>query len=283
MAAALTSIRAIEREVTARRIAPGSDAPYQRTSVMTHTAWVPPKWVEAAEDVLAGLAERHPSRTIVLFPQPDKRDGLDADVDVQVHPVGDDRYVCTETIRVRLNGPRAQAPASVVQPLLLPDLPVFLRWRGVPPYGDPAFEGLIDVVDRLIVDSTEWDDLPSPYGGLAEVFDRVVVSDIAWARTDRWRPQLASLWPEIARLEKLKVKGTAAQAHLLAGWLRTRLQCEVELEHVQAERLEAVEIDGEPAPFPPGDRPDPSDLLSDELDRFDRDRVYEDAVRGALA
>jgi hypothetical protein len=187
MAPALTSIRQIEREVTARRIAPGSDAPYQRTSVMTHTAWVPPEWVEAAEDVLAGLAERHPSRTIVLFPQPDQRDGLDADVDVEVHPVGADRYICTETIRVRLNGPRAQAPASVVQPLLLPDLPVFLRWRGVPPYGDPAFEGLIDVVDRLIVDSTEWDDLPAPYAGLAEVFDRVVVSDIAWARTSRWR------------------------------------------------------------------------------------------------
>ena len=71
-----------------------------------------------------------------------------------------------------------------MQPLFLPDLPVFLRWRGVPPYGDPAFEGLIDVVDRLIVDSTEWADLPSPYGGLAEVFDRVVVSDIAWARTE---------------------------------------------------------------------------------------------------
>ena len=43
-----------------------------------------------------------------------------------------------------------------------------------------------------------------------------------------------------------------------------------------------MEIDGEPAPFPPGDRPDPSDLLSEELDRFERDRVYEEAVRGAL-
>ena len=37
----------------------------------------------------------------------------------------------------------------------------------------------------------------------------------------------------------------------------------------------------EPAPFPPGERPDPADLLSDELDRFSRDRVYEEAVRSA--
>ena len=282
MAAALTSVREIERAVTAMRMAPGSDAPYQRTSVMTHTAWVPPEWVEAAEDALAGLAERHPSRTIVLFPQPDRKDGLEADVDISVYPVGDERQICTETIRIRLNGPRAAAPASVVQPLLLPDLPVFLRWRGVPPFGDPAFEGLVDVVDRLIVDSTEWSDLPGPYEGLTGIFDRVVVSDIAWARTSRWRAQLASLWPGIAELTSIRVTGTAAQADLLTGWLRTRLKRSISLEHEAADRLLKVEIDGDAAPFPPGDRPDPSDLLSEELDCFERDRVYEAAVRGSL-
>ena len=71
MAAPLTSIRDVEREIATMRIAPGSDVPYQRTSVMTHTVWVPPEWVEAAEDVLTGLAERHPSRTIVLVPEPE--------------------------------------------------------------------------------------------------------------------------------------------------------------------------------------------------------------------
>jgi glucose-6-phosphate dehydrogenase assembly protein OpcA len=282
MAAALASVREIERAVTAMRLGPDPDQPYQRTSVMTHTAWVPPEWVDAAENVLAGLAERHPSRTIVLYPRPDEEDGLDADVDIDVFPVGGGRQICTETIRIRLKGPRAAAPASVVQPLLLPDLPVFLRWRGVPPYGDPAFQGLVDVVDRLIVDSTEWTDLPADYEGLTNVFDRVVVSDIAWARTSRWRPQLASLWPSIAGMSRIRVTGTGAQAHLLAGWLRTRLDREIELEHEPADRLEGVAIDGEAAPFPPGDPPAPADLLSEELDRFDRDRIYEDAVRGAL-
>jgi glucose-6-phosphate dehydrogenase assembly protein OpcA len=282
VAQALASIRDIEREVTSLRIVPGSDAPYQRTSVMTHTAWVPPEWVEAAEDVLAGLAERHPSRTIVLFPQPDEEDGLEADVDVDVFPVGDGRQVCTETIRIRLKGPRASAPASVVQPLFLPDLPVFLRWRGVPPFRGDAFESLVGVVDRLIVDSTEWPDLRASYAAFADVFDRVVVSDIAWARTSSWRAQLASLWPGIAAVDRVRVTGTAAQAQLLAGWLRSRLRRPVELEHEQADFLEGVELDGERAPFPPGDPPDPSDLLSEELDRFERDRVYEEAVRATF-
>jgi glucose-6-phosphate dehydrogenase assembly protein OpcA len=155
---------------------------------------------------------------------------------------------------------------------------VFLRWRGLPPFGDRHFEQLVDTVDRLIVDSTEWPGLPAPYEQLAEIFDRVVVSDIAWARTSRWRPQLASLWPGIAEVQRIKVTGTEAQAHLLAGWLRSRLDRELELEHEASDRLVGVEVDGQPAPFPPGAAPDPADLLSDELERFTRDRVYEDAV-----
>jgi len=283
MAQTLTSIRDIERDMAAQRVEPESGTPYQRTSVMTHTAWVPQEWVEAAEDVLSGLAERHPSRTIVLFPEPDADDGLAGDVEVDVYPVRGGRAICTETIRIQLKGPRASAPASVVQPLLLPDLPAFLRWRGMPSFGDGPFEELIDVVDRLIIDSTEWPHLPQSYSKLPAIFDRVAVSDIAWARTSRWRPMLASLWPDIAHVKRIRVKGTAAQAHLLAGWLRSRLEHAIELEHEPSDYLVGVELDGEPAPFPPGDAPSPADLLSEELDKFGRDPIYEDAVRAAVA
>ncbi len=282
MATALASVSQIDRELARLRIDPESNEPVQRTSVATHIAWVPGEWVEAAEDVLAGLAKRHPSRTIVLVPDPEADDALEGSVQVQCFPSGEGRQVCTETIRLRLCGVRAGVPASVVQPLLLPDLPVFLRWRGLPPFGERPFEELVDVVDRLIVDSTEWPGLPQPYERLAEVFDRVVVSDIAWARTSRWRPQLASLWPGIGGVRRIKVTGTEAQTWLLAGWLRSRLGHPVELEHEPSDRLVGVEVDGEPAPFPPGDPPAPADLLSDELDRFSRDRVYEEAARAAV-
>jgi glucose-6-phosphate dehydrogenase assembly protein OpcA len=281
VATALGSVSDIDRELARLRIDPESNEPFQRTSVMTHIAWVPGEWVEAAEDVLAGLAERHPSRTIVLVPDPEAGDALDASVQVECFPSGPGRQVCTETIRLRVCGARAGVPASIVQPLLLPDLPVFLRWRGLPPFGERPFEELVDVVDRLIVDSTEWPGLPKPYERFVDVFDRVVVSDIAWARTSRWRPQLASLWPGIAEVRRIKVTGTEAQACLVVGWLRSRLGRRVELEHEPSDRLVGVEVEGEPAPFPPGDPPDPADLLSDELDRFSRDRIYEEAVRAA--
>jgi glucose-6-phosphate dehydrogenase assembly protein OpcA len=282
VAAALASISEIEQELASLRIDPGSGSPFQRTSVITHIAWVPQAWVEAAEDVLSGLAERHPSRTIVLFPEPDAEDGLEGSVQLDRFTAGGDRSVCTETIRLRLCGRRARAPASVVAPLLLPDLPVFLRWRGVPPFGERYFEQLFETADRVIVDSTEWPGLTAQYARLAEIFDRAAFSDIAWARTSRWRRQLASLWPGIGGVSRIKVTGTEAQAHLLAGWLRSRLGRSIELEHEPADRLVGVEVDGQATPFPPGDPPDPADLLSDELERFSRDRVYEEAVRAAV-
>jgi Glucose-6-phosphate dehydrogenase subunit len=131
------------------------------------------------------------------------------------------------------------------------------------------------------VDSTEWPGLPAPYEQLVGIFERVAVSDIAWARTSRWRRHLASLWPGIAEVARIKVTGTEAQAHLLAGWLRSRLDRKIELEHEAADKLTGVELDEEPASLPPGDPPAPADLLSDELERFSRDRVYEEAVSAA--
>ena len=252
-----------------------------RTSVMTHLAWVPPAWVEPARAALEGMAELHPSRTILLFPEPDAADNrIDAHAEVQRWEVPDtDRGLVTEVIELTLRGARAKAPASIVEPLLISDLPVFLRWRGAPPWGAPELEQLVGVTDRLIVDSTEWDDVPDAYRQLAELFPRCAASDIAWARTSRWRSHLATMWPAIGDVRTIRVRGTSAQAWLLCGWLRSRLgRGEIALEHNPAERLEGVDLDGETVPLPPGDPPAPSDVLSDELDRFTPDPVYEAAV-----
>ncbi len=278
------SISDVERELAGLRA--GIEAGDLLTRVMTHVAWVPPEWYDAARDTLAGMAERHPSRTIILVPEPESgRDAVDAELLLEcfAYP-GLERHVCAEVIDLRLSGARARerAPASIVLPLLVADLPAFLRWRGLPPFGAKEFDELVGVVDRLIVDSTEWPGLPAPYAQLQPLFERVAVSDVAWARTERWRHQLASLWPEIADVHRLRVTGTAAQAHLLAGWLRSQLgRDDLGLEHEPAERLTAVELDGRLAPFPPGDPPSPSDVLSDELERYARDRVYEAAVQAA--
>jgi hypothetical protein len=278
------SIAQIERQLARLRSASAEEGalPTLRTSVMTHCAWVPPEWLDAAESTLAGMAERHPSRTVILVPKPDEPDGLDAVVSVRCFPLGDSQ-VCSEVVELVLRGNRAFAPASLVLPLLISDLPVFCRWRGEPEWDGVEFPQLVDVADRLIVDSTEWDDLPRAYARLASFFERTAVSDIAWARTQRWRALLASLWPDIARAQSMRVHGTRAQGYLLAGWLRSRLGDDIAVEIDQRERLEGIDLDGEPTPFPPGDPPHPSDVLSEELDQLARDRIYEAAVSAAAA
>ena len=277
-----TSIRAIEREIARLRLeAAGDDgAPNQRTSVMNHIAWVPERWEDQATRTLAGLEERHPSRAILLFPRPDdEREAIDANVDLRCFARGKEGCVCFEVVELRLCGSRASAPASIVVPLLQADLPDFLRWRGDLPFGAPELVQLVDVVDRLIVDSSEWRDPVASFARLPELFGEAAVSDIAWARTEPWREAVARLWPGIADASSVRVAGPESDALLLAAWLRSRLRREIELEHEPAGEVELVEVDGEAAEPVRGEPKSASDLLSDQLDVFGRDRIYEEAVR----
>src|SRR6266581_148500 len=173
----MTTIAEINRELASLRSPGDGYEPALRTSVMTHLAWVPEEWLVAAHEVLHGLAERHPSRTIVLVPQPDAPDGIDANVDQQCFPLaGSERSICTETIELHLGGEYASRPASIVMPLLISDLPVFCRWRGEPPWGSGELEQLVEIADRVVIDSREWREPARGYAQLADVFDRVAVT-----------------------------------------------------------------------------------------------------------
>ena len=88
------------------------------------------------------------------------------------------------------------------------------------------------------------------------------------------------LWPGIAGASSLRVAGPRGETLLLWGWLQARLGLELELEHEPAGEVELVAIDGEDVAAPRAQRRSASDLLSDQLEIFGRDRIYEEAVRG---
>jgi len=272
-----TSVEAIEQRLEELE----SEEAEQRTSVLTHMAWVPPEWYRKAERVMKGLGARVPSRTLILHPDPGARvDRIDARIEHECFE--DAEYnICAEIIHLWLRGRTARVPASVVVSLLLPDLPVFLRWRGKPPFGKAEFEQLVEVADRLVVDSAEWKGLPRAYDRLRTEFERVMVSDLAWSRTLRWRAGLADLWPGIRRARSVHVTGPQAEALLIAGWLRSRMRKEIALRRTDADMIRGVEVDG--TPVAPAQLPGASvsDLLSEQLELYARDRIYEAAVRAA--
>jgi hypothetical protein len=73
---------------------------------MTHIAWVPEEWRDQATKALAGMAERHPSRTILLEPRPDSgKNRIDATVTLETYVVpGSERSICSEIISLELQG-----------------------------------------------------------------------------------------------------------------------------------------------------------------------------------
>ncbi len=271
------TVSEIERELARLRDATSATGsqPNLRTSVMTHIAWAPPDWKHLAEETLAGMAERHPSRTLLLVPKTDEADGIDAQLSIRCFPIGD-RAVCGEVIELVLRGARARAPASIVLPLLISDLPVFCRWRGEPAFDSAEFDQMIEIVDRLIVDSSEWADSRSDE--LQAVFGRTAVSDIAWSRTLPWRTELARYWPEI-REQEIAIRGPRAEGNLLRAWLNARLDRAIK--PIEDGKRLLVRLGGEKLPPPHDHDRGPSDLLSAELDRFGRDPVYEEAVRAS--
>ncbi len=105
------------------------------------------------------------------------------------------------------------------------------------------------------------------------------VSDLAWARIHPWRVALAACWPAIRDAE-VAVAGPSAEGALLRGWLRARLGREID--PVEPADLLAVEVADRSVEANSEKLGSPSDLLSAELDRFGRDRIYEEAVAGIV-
>ena len=212
---------------------------------MTHLAWAPPEWQEAARETLAGLAERHPSRTLLLFPQDDDRDALDADVSLQCFPLPElERHVCTEVIELRLRGePRARAgerrpAARAPRPAGLPALAraAAVRRRGVRAARRrrrPARRRLARVAGRS--------------GLLRRGSPRPSSASPSPTSSGRGRcaggGRSPQLWPR-RRDASCASSDPRPEAALLAGWLRSRLDRDVVLRHARRSGSSVLELDG---------------------------------------
>ena len=138
------------------------------------------------------LAMRHPSRAIVVLAdrQPE---GVAPSITLhtQLPPADQLDRVSYEQILVRARGDVSDRLTTVLVPLLVPDLPLFLWWTGTPPVGQRHFEELVALADRLVVDSADFarPELMLPQlGGLCFVGTKhCALTDLNWARLTPWR------------------------------------------------------------------------------------------------
>ena len=79
------------------------------------------------------------------------------------------------------------------RPLLIHDLPTLVWWPGDPPFADPVFDQLVELSDKLIIDSSDFSDLLLGYRRLANLRRRSGVGDLAWKRLGWWQELTAAV------------------------------------------------------------------------------------------
>lgn len=218
---------------------------------------------DRVSDVVQRLTASHPNRAVLAVVRPDEAEAhLDAYVQANCLLAGPGvPQVCGEQITIEARGGATAQMASLVLPLLVPDLPVALWLPGAGPFGDPLLGRLRGVIDRLIVDSREF---AAPARELAAMgaFERAAhegeesgfrhpaLSDLSWAALTPWRELTAQffdtrpLLPHLRRIDHVTIDYVPAgegfnpnQALLLAGWLADCLNW--------APLEEAVSVEGE--------------------------------------
>ena len=255
--------------------------------------------VTAAEQAATRAAAEHPCRLIVVVRR--RPDAPEARLDAEVVIGG--RLGPGEAVVLRMYGRLALHAESVVLPLLAPDAPVVTWWYGEPPRRiehDPL--GVL--AGRRVTDTSLSDDPLAALRRRAEDY-APGDTDLAWARATQWRALCASGLDSIdAPVRGASVAGAAADPTraLVAGWLRSRLDVDVDLVDADGPGVTAVELQVEEAPLRlraqsgatavlsregrpdrvmPLESRDLGDLLAEELRRLDPDETYALALAAA--
>ena len=196
------------------------------------------------DHLLDEVTEQTPSRAIILVADREAATAkLEAYVSTRCQVSGKGaKQVCGEQITIEASGPVLESVSTAIEPLLVPDVPVFLWWKDIPHYEDKLFNRLVGLADRVVIDSLAFDHPHEDLLRLAEIIRTrpqfMLVSDINWGRLTAWRTLLASFWdvdeyrPLLQQIDTVVVEydppdvateEIAAQAALVVGWLASRL------------------------------------------------------------
>ena len=199
-----TSVPAVESHLASLWTLAGDDGPmvtekglpHARASVLNLIVTVPDELsADRVVGTMLGLGFRHPSRAIVLVADPNAEGpSLDASVSAHCHAFHGDEQVCYEEVVLTVRGESAAHLNGIVAPLLIHDLPTLVWWPGDPPFADPIFDQLVELGDRLIIDSSDFSDLLLGLRRLATLRRRSGIGDLSWKRLGWWQELTAQFF-----------------------------------------------------------------------------------------
>jgi len=203
---------------------------------------------ELITDTISRLRDFLPSRTIIFITEAAEQQQHAWDVHVQLNEgyrEEDAPAIRFETITINADPKVSGHLASLVAPLLVSELPTFLWWPSGDFANSPMFRDLVEIVDRLIVDSAQLGNEANAVAQLRSLLDEEDdpwIGDFTWLRLAPWRQLIAQFFdpPDvqpclgtisqitIAYAQKRQDQSSGFAAALLTvGWLASRLGWEI--------------------------------------------------------
>jgi glucose-6-phosphate dehydrogenase assembly protein OpcA len=193
------------------------------TSTMTFVTFIEePGISEVVRERTRALADKHPSRTIIL----------DASLPLGTHRT-DGSVERGEWIEVGVKGAGAAQLASIARALAVGEAPLVVHWAADGVGSDERFVALAELARVLVCNSS----LVEPgtgtlreLGGYAKEHPAAHLHDLAFLRLAPWQECIASFFDDVEAAEDLLhlehvaiACGTDAESYYLLGWLGSRL------------------------------------------------------------
>ncbi len=210
-------------------------------------------WDQVHEQV-ADVIASYPARVIAFVRDPvAARAPWPVQVGLVTRPA-DDGFadVRGQLMVAAIDGRAYDEAASIAAGWSVGDVPLVVWWNGPAPLDDHLFEDLLDLADRIVLDSNGMTNCDADYlalEGLLRREEHARTSDLLWHRLQPWRQAVAQLFDQptqrrvLDRIEACTVvagndRGGRAAALLLVGWLASRLDWELQ-SRVGADRWSA--------------------------------------------
>ncbi|PWU06064.1 MAG: hypothetical protein C5B51_13075 [Terriglobia bacterium] len=215
----------------------------------------------SALETIALLMPSHPARAIMIRLR--RGESLAAHAAAQCWmPFGQRQQVCSEQIEITAAPESLEEVASLVEPIVAPDLPVILWCRSPRLIQSTGFAHLIGCATKLILDSAAWAEAKASIRQIAAMAARGrSVADLSWVRLTCWREVLSQVFENrehaarLSDISRIHVKygaGAEAAALYMGAWLvdaldavhaRTDLHIEAD-SGAPAAQIASVELSG---------------------------------------